>query len=743
MWPYVRPVRVRVFGAALVAALASCTGLVIPLVLKWLVDGPVADRDTAGVWAGGALLLGVGLLEAGLFAVRRWLSARPLAGVEAAMRADFYRHLQRLPVSFHDRWPSGQLLSRATTDLELLRRFLSFGVTFLLVNVVTVVVGCVILLSQRWTLGLVVLGPFVPLVWLCTVFEHRYSRAARRAQDQIGDLTTLVEEAVLGIRVIKGFGRHRSQALAFRALSGRLLGTELDKARLLARIWAVIMLLPELAVGAALVLGAMQVAEGALSAGTLVAFLSTALALRWPVETTGFLLALSNESATATDRFFEVLDEPLPRDVLRDAHEAREAHGATDVDGGLRKGQAAATAGEPTTGDRAADGPDGLRFSSVVFRYADAPDWDPPVLDGVDLHVRHGETMALVGATGSGKTTLTALVPRLHEVTAGHITLDGEDIGAMRRAELRSRVAVAFEEPTLFSASVAENVLMGADGELDAEPYGTLGAGPGATPGLAPDTAPDAEGNAAPDAEGNAAPDADRDAAPDADRGVEPDSVPYAEVPALVPASASASTPGSVSTPGSTTDSASTPGFTSASTPNSASTPGSTPGSVSRAVPGPLPEPRAAAADGPGPQAGLDRALRVSQAHEFVAALPQGPRTQVGEQGLSLSGGQRQRLALARAVVGRPPFLVLDDPLSALDVHTEAAVEAALREVLTSTTALVVAHRPSTVLLADRVALLSGGRITAVGTHHELLRGSAEYRRLMSGDGDRQTGVGS
>jgi ATP-binding cassette subfamily B protein len=206
--------------------------------------------------------------------------------------------------------------------------------------------------------------------------------------------------------------------------------------------------------------------------------------------------------------------------------------------------------------------------------------------------------MALVGATGSGKTTLTALIPRLHEPTSGRITLDGVDITRMSRETLRSKVAVAFEEPTLFSATVGENVLMGA-----------------------------------------------------------------------------------------------------------------------------------------GPDAGdpeLRRALAVAQA-EFVHALPQGTGTQVGEQGLSLSGGQRQRLALARAVVGRPDFLVLDDPLSALDVHTEAAVEAALRQVLADTTALIVAHRPSTVQLADRVALLSGGRITAVGTHHELLRTNAEYAYLMSG----------
>ncbi|WP_418959232.1 ABC transporter ATP-binding protein [Streptomyces tritici] len=569
LWPYLRPVRLRWGTAAVVAVVASCLGLVIPLVLKWIVDGPVAEQDPGGVWLGALYVLLLGVAEAGLFGLRRWLVARPLAGVEAAMRADLYRRLQRLPISFHDRWASGQLLSRGTADLSLLRMFLAFPLTFLFVNAVTIVAGYVILLGQEWTLGLVLLVPVAPLVVLCFLFETRYSLVARRAQDQVGDVTTVIEESVLGIRIVKGFGRHRSQQLAFRALTGRLRGTELEKARLLAWIWALITFLPELAVGAALVLGTMQVADGELSAGTLVAFLSTTLALRWPVESIGFLIAMSQEAATATERFFEVMDE------------------AEEEPGG-------AVTSVPAAGD-------GVRFEGVSFRYPDAPEDARPVLDGVDLHIRAGETMALVGATGSGKTTLTALVPRLHEATGGRILLDGEDITAMPRERLRELVSVAFEEPTLFSATVAENVLMGAgpSGDDDTEALG--------------------------------------------------------------------------------------------------------------------------------------RALAVAQARDFVDALPEGAGTQVGEQGLSLSGGQRQRLALARAVVGRPRFLVLDDPLSALDVHTEALVEAALREVLRGTTALVVAHRPSTVLLADRVALLSEGRVKAVGTHHELLRSDPEYAWLMSG----------
>ncbi|MFC5907681.1 ABC transporter ATP-binding protein [Streptacidiphilus monticola] len=568
LWPYARPIRWYLTGSTVSALLASLSALLIPLVLRHIVDGPVAHRDTAALWAPCALLLLFGLLEAGLFGLRRWMLAKPLAVLERRMRGDLYARLQRLPVSFHDRWASGQLLSRATSDMFTIRLFLAFPLVFLIVNSTVFLVGTGIMFSLDWQLAVIAMLPAAPLVVLCSYFERRYSAAARKAQDQNGDLATVIEESVLGIRILKSFGRHRTMAARYRAQAVELRGTELLKARLLANLWAVIVGLPEVALGTALAVGVWQVAEGHTTAGTLVGFLSTALALRWPIESLGWLLAYSNEAATATDRFFEVLDAPLA--------DAGDRPAATDL-----------------TPRR-----DGLRFEGVRFRYPDAPADSPDLLQGVDLHVRPGETMALVGTTGSGKTTLTALVPRLYDTTGGRITLDGVDIRDLPRPRLRELVSMAFEEPTLFSASVRENVLMGA-------------------------------------------PDADDDA--------------------------------------------------------------------------------------------LDRALRTAQA-DFVRNLPEGTATQVGEQGLSLSGGQRQRLALARAVVGSPEFLILDDPLSALDVHTEALVEAALREVLADTTALVVAHRPSTVQLADRVALLEDGRITAVGTHHDLLESCPAYRELMSGE---------
>ncbi|WP_285734985.1 ABC transporter ATP-binding protein [Kitasatospora phosalacinea] len=565
LWPYAREARWRIFGSMAAAGLASLSVLAVPVVLRRIVDGPVAERDLSGLWplAGALLLLGVA--EAALFGVRRVIVARPLARVETRLRGDLFAKLQRLPISFHDRWPSGQLLSRATSDLFVLRLFLAFPLVFLVVNSTVFLTGTALMFALDWRLALITLVPAVPLLFFTRRFEAGYSAASRLAQDQNGDLATVVEESVLGIRILKAFGRHRTMAEEFRRRSAELRGTELRKAGLLGNLWAVIVGLPELALGAALATGAVLVAHDQLSVGTLVAFLSTALALRWPVESIGWLLGFAAEAASAANRYFEVMDEPEPADP---------------------------PSGLAPSGDR------GIRFTGVRFRYPDAPADSPDLLAGVDLHVRPGETLALVGATGSGKTTLTALLPRLYEPTAGSITLDGTDIRDLPRERLRREVAVAFEEPTLFSATVRENVLMGA-----------------------PDAAPEQ----------------------------------------------------------------------------------------------------------------VAAALATAQAG-FVDRLPDGLDTEVGEQGLSLSGGQRQRLALARAVVGGPRFLVLDDPLSALDVHTEALVERALRQVLADTTALVVAHRPSTVLLADRVALLADGRIAAVGTHQELLRSCPAYRALMSGE---------
>ena len=564
---YAGPALPYILAGMVAALLAQLIALAIPQVLRSIVDGPLADGDASAIWPLAALVLGLGVLEAGMIALRRWFVLTPGTRVEARMRNALYAKLQDLPVSFHDRWPSGQLLSRAVSDLGLIRRWLSFGLVLLVVNLVVIVVGLVILVSMNWMLGVVFLVCSIPLWIVGYRFEGRYSEVSRRSQDQAGDLATAVEESVHGIRVLKAFGRGKHALSSFRAQAESLRSTEMEKARLDAGIWAWILVVPTVALAVCLVLGVGLASQGVLTVGELVAFFATATVLAWPIESIGFLLAFSVDARTATDRFFDILDSE---------------NQITDPE-------------RPASIER----PRGeLDFTDVHFRYQDSPDRYGDLLDGVDLALEPGESMALVGLTGSGKTTLTALTTRLYDVTGGSITLDGVDIRALTREELRSHIAMAFEDATLFSASVRDNVLLG-------------------RPELAGD---------------------DPDVRAEADRV-------------------------------------------------------------------------------------LDEALRIAQAG-FAYELPDGVDTKVGEEGMSLSGGQRQRLALARAVAAMPSVLVLDDPLSALDVATEAKVEAELRNVLASTTALIVAHRPSTVMLADRVALLEEGRIAAVGTHSELLRES-------------------
>ncbi|MFC4827291.1 ABC transporter ATP-binding protein [Agromyces aurantiacus] len=578
------PAIVASMAAYLVAQLIA---LAIPQVLESIVDGPLADGDRDAVVPLSLLVLALGAGEAAMFALRRWLVLTPTTRVEARMRDALYAKLQELPVSFHDRWPSGQLLSRAVSDLSLIRRWLAFGFVLLVGNFVVIVVGAVILIAMNWVLGLVFLACAVPLWIVGYRFEGRYSEVSRRSQDQSGDLATAVEESVHGIRVLKAFGRGKHALTSFRAQAERLRSTEIEKARLDADIWIWILIVPTVALAICLVLGVWLAAQGEMSVGQLVAFFATAAVLAWPIESIGFLLAFSLDARTATDRYFDIMDTE---------------NAITDPE-------------RPVAIER----PRGeLAFHDVHFRYQDSPDRFGDLLDGVDLVLRPGETMALVGLTGSGKTTMTALTTRLYDVTSGSVTLDGVDVRALSREELRRHVAMAFEDATLFSASVRDNVLLGR-------------------------------------------PDLTGDAASDPDVSAEADRV-------------------------------------------------------------------------------LAEALRIAQAG-FAYGLPDGVDTKVGEEGMSLSGGQRQRLALARAVAAKPAVLVLDDPLSALDVATEAKVEAELRNVLASTTALIVAHRPSTVMLADRVALLEDGRITAVGTHSELLAESEHYRFVISSLEDEERRV--
>jgi ATP-binding cassette, subfamily B, bacterial len=598
-WEYLRPYfwpLVAMLAAAITAALAQ---IAIPLLIMAVIDGPIEHGDARALIPLGLAAIAFGVIEAGLNLYRRWIQASAVTGMERSMRDSLYAHLQRLDAGFHDEWQSGQLLSRATTDLSAIRRFAGFGIIFFITSVVTFVVVIALLIRLNWWLGLITGCVFLPVVVICTRFERRYRVLSRRAQDQEGDLATYVEEAAAGIRVLKALGRRDEAAARHAGQASLVRTTQIQKARLRGTFWAGLDLVPNAVIGLILLLGALAVSLGELSLGGLVAFIALALQLVWPIEAMGYILASGQEAATAAQRIYEIFDtEPAitdPRPRQRGAPPRQrgappsgptsEERRRSDERGGKTAGPSAPEAQEQRSR---------LRFDHVTFRYPGAP---APLLRGVSLDLQPGETVALVGPNGAGKTTLLQLVPRLAEVSGGAILLDGTDIRDLPLADLRAVVGCAFEDPTLFSASVRENVSYGAPGAGEEE---------------------------------------------------------------------------------------------------------------------------------------ILAALAAAQA-DFVADLPWGLDTRIGEQGMALSGGQRQRVALARAILARPAVLILDDPLSALDVHTEAKVTRALARVLSASTALVVAHRPSTVMLADRVALLDGGVIAAIGSHQELLATQDRYRELMSG----------
>src|SRR5215475_695331 len=390
----------------------------IPLVTGRIIDGPIRHHDTAGIWPLAGLALAFGLAEAVLFFVRRYAMALGALGIETDMRRDLFAHLQRLPVAFHDRWASGQLLSRASTDLSTIRRFIGFGFVFLVDNTVTTLVVLGLLLSIDPPLGLLVVLAIAPLALFTRKFELRYSRDARRVQDLTGDLATSVEESALGIRVIKSYGRRPEMLESFTKDAAVLRRAELTKIGTLARFWAVLEGQPQLILAIVTCGGVLAAAHDTMTLGQLVAFLTLYLRLIWPIISLGWLLAITEEAASATRRLFDVLDtSPSIVDPPQPAARPRKAT---------------------------------VRLHNVRFHYPDASE---DVLQGVNLEIRDGETMALVGATGSGKTTLTELVPRLYDVTGGEITIGGVDVRDLALDDLRALVAVAFEDAPRYWSS--------------------------------------------------------------------------------------------------------------------------------------------------------------------------------------------------------------------------------------------------------------------------------------------------
>ncbi len=562
-WPFVRAiVRSQAHGVsgAVVSGLLWQTGAVgAPLVVKYAIDHGIVTHDhhTLLIWL--FVLLGVGLLEVCAGAFRHLYAIRNRSHSDARVRDALFAHALRLDAAYHDRVGPGELLSRASSDSQHIARMMD-AIGHTIGYALTVVAVAVVMLTLDAELALVVLIP-VPLIsvgaWL---YSRKYERGTRELQESWAQASTLVEETVSGIRVVKGLGAGDALSSRFRGRSSEIMDRALHLARLDAVFIPVLEMLPLLGIAAVLWLGGRRVGHG-LTIGSFVAFNAYVVMLVWPMRVLGQRVTTVQKALAASGRITEVL-EAEPRLV-----EPRHPH-ELEANGDIRL--------------------DGVRFGHEGDRH---------VLDGLDLHLAPGESLALVGATGSGKSTVAGLLARLYDPEEGRVLLDGHDLRDLRLADVRRAVALVFEETFLFSESVRENIRVGR---------------------------PDAN---------------DED---------------------------------------------------------------------------------------------VRRAAELAGATAFIEDLPDGYETILGERGFSLSGGQRQRIAIARAIVADPAVLVLDDATSAVDATKEHEIRAALAEVMRGRTTLVIAHRPATIALADRVAVLEGGRIVEEGTHGELVARSPRYRALLA-----------
>ena len=629
---YARPIRVRWGVGLLVAFGAGALEIAIPQMLQIIVDHLSQSTTERAIWIAGGLVLLLGIAHSSFMYWRRWLIVDPTSTIELSMRMNFFDRLLSAPLSLLDRWPSGQLLTRSMSDLGTIRRWLSFGIVQLLTIAVMFLVGGFFMLRSSPSLALVFVVTVPVLVLSLVNFTRKYYRASHEIQQMTGDLSTRIEESVRGIRVIKALGRSPEQIQEYSESVDALQVREYGRSMLVARVALYQGLIVGVSTAVALAVGASQVAAGTLTLGAMTAYFAVQTTVLSHVTRSTALMSAYLSYKVALERHNEVMDEP-GFEAVPLVRGSAAMSGSEHPQGASDSSTLAGVSAEGGSGKETMQYPSGgavsVTFDHVQFSYdaADAPvpaegtgagsEVKAPevsVLKDVNFKVFPGEILALVGATGSGKSTVLSLVPRFYEPTSGSLRFGTRDAADMSIEEVRAQTAFVFEEAVLFSGTVRENVLMGV-----AEQY---------------------------------------------ERGTEDEDYPAAEEL----------------------------------------------------------------------EATLQTALQLA-ACDFVAELPQGLDTVIGEEGMSLSGGQRQRLSLARALAKRPSVLLLDDPFSALDVNTEERIITGLREGLDGlggATTLLTAHRPSTVALADRVLLMVDGAVVAEGTHAELMDSSEQYRQLMT-----------
>jgi len=557
---FLRPYRWSLGVSIVLAAASQAASLGLVRVTQGVIDQAIRPQDRHLLWILVGVVIGLGTLKALLMVGRRFISGRQALGVEYDMRNALYGHLLRLSFGFYDRHQTGQLMSRATVDLQGVRFFLGYGLIFFAQNLFTIVGATAIMLWTDWRLSLIAFAITPVLI----ILAYRYSRVShpvlRDVQQKLADVATVAEENIVGVHVVKSFAQEEQEQAKFEQRSQAVFQRTVDANRQRSIYVPVLSFIPLVAQAAVLLVGGRMVVQNQLTVGEFFAFNLYVSMLIMPLRMLGMWIGQSQRATASGERIFQILDEP---------EEIAERPEATELPPGEGR----------------------IRFEGVAFGY----DPERPVLEDIDLEIEPGQNIAVIGHTGSGKTTLTALVPRFYDVTSGRLEIDGVDVRDVELSSLRRAIAVISQDPFLFSTTVRENIAFGAPDATDEE---------------------------------------------------------------------------------------------------------------------------------------VEHAARLAQAHEFVAELPQGYDTVIGERGITLSGGQRQRIAIARAIVTNPRILILDDATASVDATTEARIRLGLREAMQGRTTLIIAHRLSTISLADEIVVLDHGRIAARGTQGELAETSLVYREI-------------
>jgi ABC-type multidrug transport system fused ATPase/permease subunit len=557
---FLRPYRWSLTVSIVLAAGSQAASIGLVRITQSVIDDAIRPQDERMLWIFVALIAAIGLVKALLMVGRRFISGRQALGVEFDMRNALYAHLLRLSFGFYDRHQTGQLMSRATVDLQAVRFFLGYGLIFFFQHVLTIVGVTAIMFWTNWRLALVALA-ITPVI---VALAYRYSKVShpilRDVQQKMADVATVAEENIVGVHVVKSFAQEAQEQEKFQRRSDAVFQQSVLANRQRSIYVPTLSFVPLLAQAAVLLVGGWMVVHGSLSVGEFFAFNLYVTMLIMPLRMLGMWIGQSQRATASGERIFQILDEP---------EEIAEREGAVELP----------------------PGPGRIEFDGVSFGYNP----ERLVLSGVDLAIAPDQNVAVIGHTGSGKTTLTALVPRFYDATEGRVLIDGIDVRDVTLASLRSQIAVISQDPFLFSTTVRENIAFGAASATDEE---------------------------------------------------------------------------------------------------------------------------------------IESAARLAQAHEFIAKLPNGYDTVIGERGITLSGGQRQRIAIARAIVMHPRILILDDATASVDATTEARIRLGLREAMKGRTTLIVAHRLSTISLADEVVVLDHGRIVARGSQGELAESSPVYREI-------------